>query len=155
MKSKSPPEFISPQLAELVEQVPEGRNWLHEIKYDGYRTLCRIENGHVKFLTRHGLDWTSRYEVLIDAAKKLKLQNAFFDGEVVCLDQNGRSDFQMLQNALSEKNYNNIFYFVFDLLFLNGKNWCHKTLIERKKHLKKLLQHSKNSRFLSSLRILF
>lgn len=150
MKLKSPPKFINPQLAELVEQVPEGRNWLHEIKYDGYRTLCRIEHDNVKFLTRSGLDWTSRYEVLIDAAKKLKLQNAFFDGEVVCLDENGRSDFQMLQNALSEKRFDKIFYFVFDLLFLNGKDWCQKTLIERKKHLKKLLQHSKKNRFLFS-----
>lgn len=149
-KKKRLPEFIKPQLAQLVDKVPEGSDWLHEIKFDGYRTLCRIDNNEVRFLTRSGLDWTLRYKKLIETAKKLKLQNAILDGEIVWLNEKGQSDFQQLQNALSENNFDRIYYYIFDLLFLNGTDIRDKPLKERKLLLEKLLKPLKKSRFLYS-----
>ncbi len=150
-KKKSPPEFIRPQLAQLVEHVPRGSEWLHELKFDGYRTQCRIDNGQVKFLTRSGLDWTSKYKILFDSAQNLGVQNAIIDGELVWLDEKSHSNFQLLQNALSEGRFDRMYFYAFDLLFLNGESLVNRPLIERKAELRQILaQGKKNSRFLYS-----
>lgn len=131
-----------------------GNDWLHEIKFDGYRTLCRIDGDDIKFFTRGGYDWSSKYKKLIETAKKLKLdndiQNAFLDGEIVWIDEKGQIDFQKLQNALSENKSDNIMYYIFDLLFLNGEDLRKRPLLERKALLEDLLHRQKKSLFLYS-----
>lgn len=150
LKKKSLPEFIKPQLALLVDHIPTGHEWVHELKFDGYRTLCRINGDDVRFLTRSGLDWTPKYRTLIASAKKLKIHDAILDGEVVVLDEKGRSNFQLLQSALSEGVPKGIYYYVFDILFLNGKNLCDEPLLKRKAILAGISRKLKNTHFIFS-----
>src|SRR2546428_485470 len=116
------PEFIQPQLATLVNSIPQGDEWLHEIKFDGYRILCRIENGRAAFLTREAQDWTGRFKALAKVAEKLRADRLLLDGEVVALGPNGIDDFQLLQNCLKQNVSSNLVYYVFDLLHLDGRN---------------------------------
>src|ERR671925_2304321 len=88
------PSFISPQLATLVKEPPSGEDWLHELKFDGYRMLCRIDRGRVIFWSRNGKDWTQKFQNVVEAIKSLKVTSAIFDGEIVIVDAQGRSSFQ-------------------------------------------------------------
>lgn len=137
-KKKSLPQ-IKPQLAKLVSSVPSGDEWIHEIKFDGYRTLCHLNNG-VQFYTREGLDWTKKYGVLASAFESLNQNGTVIDGEIVVLDENGHSSFQKLQNALSEGKTNELIFYAFDLLFLKGKDLRNLSLEERKIQLLRLLE---------------
>ena len=136
------PEFVPPQLAILEEHPPHGANWIHEIKYDGYRTLAALAGDQARLYTRSGQDWTHKFEALARAFAKLKL-NALIDGEVVAFDEAGRSGFSLLQNALSEGRDGDLHYVAFDLLFLDGKDLRRQPLIERKKKLKSLLRKAR------------
>jgi len=95
------PDFIEPQLAPLVEGAPEGDQWLHEIKIDGYRVRARIEHGKVRMLTRHANDWTARFRPIAGVLSDLKVRTAYLDGEIAVLTPEGISDFGALQEALS------------------------------------------------------
>src|SRR5215470_5423613 len=151
-KSVPLPDFIPPQLATLVSVVPEGDEWLHEIKFDGYRALCRIDNGQVTFLTREAQDWTNRFKALIAPARQLNVRRAFLDGEVVALDANGRNDFQLLQNSLKRDIGSNLVYYVFDLLHFDGHDLKAAPLLERKEQLKNILPPKPASKNGASLR---
>lgn len=134
------PERIQPQLATLVSDVPKGNDWLHEIKFDGYRALCRIEQGRVGFFTREGKDWTSRFGVLAKAAAKLQLRQALLDGEVVVMEPNGTTNFQALQNALNEDQSSRLVYCAFDLLHSDGYDLTQVPLLARKETLARILK---------------
>ncbi len=139
VKDEPLPKVIHPQLATLVDKAPIGKEWLHEIKFDGYRLLCFIED-KIKFITRGQQDWTSKFEKLASQMRKLKeLQGTVLDGEVVALDQNNHFNFQMLQNALHHDKKIHLVYYVFDLIYYKGKDISHLELLERKKILKKIL----------------
>ncbi|MEX0741902.1 MAG: DNA polymerase ligase N-terminal domain-containing protein, partial [Phycisphaeraceae bacterium] len=121
------PSDVGPQLATLVKHAPEGEAWLHEIKYDGYRLLCRAERDdqddgelRVRLATRNALDWTERFPRLARAAGALPVKSAILDGEAVVMDRNGRSDFQALQQALASPGSSRILFYAFDLLHLDG-----------------------------------
>ena len=146
-KSKLP-AFVQPQLATLVDSVPQGDEWLHEIKFDGYRVLCRIENRRAIFLTREAQDWTRRFGALVEAAQRLPVHQAFLDGEVVALEENGKTNFQLLQNSLKQNNPATLVYFVFDLLYLDGWDLTHSPLYDRKKLLKQILKQKRVSKVL-------
>jgi len=146
------PDFIRPQLATLVNAIPKGDEWLHEIKFDGYRILCRIDNEQVSFLTREAQDWTNRFKTLANPARKLEVHYAFLDGEVVALDANGVTNFQLLQNSLKQDTSSNLLYYVFDLLHLNGRDLTTTPLIERKALLKGLLPRNRDPKSAASLR---
>lgn len=133
------PEFVPPQLATLVGEAPEGDAWLHEMKYDGYRLMLRIAEDVVTLHTRNGNDWTSGMPAIERAARSLSTKAAIFDGELVALRADGVSDFQLLQGALSAEKERSLVYFVFDVLFLDGKDVRDKPLEERKKILKRAL----------------
>ena len=133
------PEFIQPQLATLVNSVPSGNEWLHEIKFDGYRILCRVENGKARFLTREAQDWTHRFSGLVKVAEELSPHRLFLDGEIVALDANGVNDFQLLQNSLKQRSSAHLVYYVFDLLHLNGRDLTSKPLLARKEELENIL----------------
>ncbi|MGH7833041.1 MAG: non-homologous end-joining DNA ligase [Candidatus Binatia bacterium] len=133
------PAFMRPQLATLVESVPSAGGWLHEVKFDGYRILCRFEKGRVALLTREAKDWTARFKSVADAAAGLPVTDTILDGEVVALRADGTADFQALQNSL-RRGGGNLTYFVFDLLYLNGYDLTAIPLLARKEALAKILE---------------
>ncbi len=134
------PRLIQPQLATLVKEPPTGKDWLEEMKFDGYRMLCRIENGAARMFSRTGQDWTSKFNTISTAVGQLPVENAWLDGEVVVLDTNGRSSFQALQNALSLQDASRLHYYVFDMPYLNGFDLRKVPLLERKRLLEPLLE---------------
>ena len=133
------PAFVPPQLATLVAEPPRGEGWLHEIKLDGYRALCRLEGGRARLVTRRERDWTDRFGRIASAAAFLAAKKALIDGEVVWLGDDGRTDFQALQQALGEGRDERLFYFAFDLLHLDGWDLRPTPLVERKEALRRLL----------------
>jgi len=134
------PAWIAPQLATLVAGPPAGKDWVHEIKLDGYRILLRIERGRVKLLTRNRQDWTARFPSLAEAAATLPVKDAVLDGEVVALDAAGVSSFQALQRADQLERGRSLAYVAFDLLFLDGRDLRRLPLVERKARLARLLK---------------
>jgi bifunctional non-homologous end joining protein LigD len=132
------PGFIEPALASSAEKVPGGDRWLHEIKFDGYRVQVHLANEAVKVFTRRGNDWTKRFRKIADDAWHIGAGSAIIDGEVVVLSENGTTDFSVLQNELKGKS-TKIVLVAFDLLYLNGYDLRRLPLIERKTHLKKII----------------
>ena len=94
------PDFVKPCLATLVDYAPSGENWIHEIKFDGYRIQAHLENGKVELLTRKGLDWTEKFPTVAEAVATLAADTALIDGELVAEDQDGISLFSLLQRDL-------------------------------------------------------
>ncbi len=133
------PEMQYPQLAKLVKTPPQGDNWLHEIKFDGYRLLAVIKAGDVRLFTRHGKDWTEKFESIRAALAALPVKQAILDGEVVVLDEKGISHFQALQNAL-EGGAARLIYYVFDLTHCDGYDLTRTPLIKRKELLRQILE---------------
>ena len=144
-RSTALPDFVSPQLATLVDAVPEGNNWLHEIKLDGYRILARIEKGNVALITRNQQDWTDRCGFLVAPLAKLPVTSALLDGEVVALNENGTSNFQLLQNSLSGQVHSRLVYYVFDLLHLDGAELTSAALLTRKERLTAVIKPASSS----------
>lgn len=133
----SRPAFRSPQLATLVDSVPAGNGWLHEMKYDGYRALVAIGKGGPRVYTRSGLDWTDKFASIAEAAAALPASSALIDGEVVAF-KDGKPDFSTLQDALSNGS-GDLAFFAFDLLELDGEDLTDLAQIERKERLRTLL----------------
>ena len=133
------PDFIPPSLATLSDTPPSGAAWLHEIKFDGYRIEARLDHGEVTLLTRNRQDWTHRFRPIAAAVAKLKADTALLDGELVVEDQKGLSSFSLLQTDLKAGRSDRFVYYVFDLLYLNGRDLTRLPLIERKAELKRLL----------------
>jgi bifunctional non-homologous end joining protein LigD len=100
-------------LAILVDFPPEGKEWIHEIKFDGHRLQSHIKDAKVKIFTRSGIEQSEHFPTLVKAFSDLKIESAIFDGEVVVVDQKGRSHFSSLQKALSLKDYTNIRIYLF------------------------------------------
>lgn len=138
-KVKADLEFVPPHLAQLVTQPPKGPDWVHEVKYDGYRIQAHIQNGEVRLYTRRGLNWTEKYSELAKALSKLKDHDVILDGEIVWQDEAGRSDFQKLQNAMKDGSTDELVYWIFDLLYLDGEDLRSLPLIARKDRLEKLV----------------
>lgn len=126
------------QLATLASSAPAGDDWLHEIKLDGYRLVCRVAGDDVRLITRSGKDWTDRFPRLAEAAAALPCDEAVLDGEAAVLNARGISEFQALQNALSRR-HANVLYFAFDLLYLDGYDLTRAPLRARKEALAGLL----------------
>src|SRR6201999_2558178 len=131
--------FVEPCLATLSETAPESANWVHEIKFDGYRLQARIDNGKVKLLTRRGLDWTKKFRTVCAALSKLPAKTALIDGEVVVEGDDGVSSFSLLQQALKSGDDQRMAFYVFDLMHLDGHDLKPLPLTARKEALAKLL----------------
>jgi bifunctional non-homologous end joining protein LigD len=145
LPKESLPSFVSPQLASMTKSLPNGKGWIHELKLDGYRIQARIDHrahNSVQLLTRTALDWTSRLRPIAEAAGKLSIDSALFDGEVVVLDDDGTSSFAKLQAAFQEGARYPLTYFVFDLLYLNGRNLRNLPLLKRKEILQQVVSSS-------------
>ncbi len=136
--AKAPPAFVEPQLATLVDEVPTGTSWIHEIKYDGYRLLLAVGDGVATAWTRNGLDWSDKFKALVKAAARLPA-GCLIDGEAVALDDEGRPSFQLLQSTLKGGSAHLAFY-AFDLLIDRGEDIRKLPNIERKERLAALLE---------------
>lgn len=132
------PTRIDVQLATLTDDVPRGEGWLHEIKFDGYRIACVLKSGRARLHSRNGKDWTARFKRVAVAAEEHVSHDAILDGEVVALDEHGVSQFQMLQNALTNAGVP-LVYYVFDLLWIDGYDVRGCSQTERKRLLAELL----------------
>jgi bifunctional non-homologous end joining protein LigD len=131
------PSFVEPQLAKLTEVPPEGSDWVHEVKLDGYRAQLRVSGGESRVRTRAGLDWTERFAAIAKDAEALP--DCMIDGEIVALDAKGLPRFSALQAALSESKSEDLVLFAFDLLFEGREDLRTLPLVDRKDRLKALL----------------
>jgi bifunctional non-homologous end joining protein LigD len=127
-----------------------GENWIHEVKFDGYRTLARVQNGKAKFFTRNGLDWTRKYGTLADEVLKLPIKSGWIDGEIVAVDEKGVSQFHELQDALSTGKTQKLVFYAFDLLEVDGEDLRDTDLKTRKDRLRELMEPISSKRFLFS-----
>jgi len=132
------PRFREPQKATLVDHVPSGSAWIHEMKYDGYRCLLGLGGGEAKIYTRTGLDWSDKFPEIRDAARSIDARSALIDGEIVRLDDKGSTSFSALQQAIGEGG-RGLTLFVFDLLELDGEDVSRLPNIERKQRLASLI----------------
>jgi bifunctional non-homologous end joining protein LigD len=112
------PVFVAPELCKLIDRPPSGPEWVHEVKFDGYRIQARVEDGGGALRTRKGLNWTAKFGAIARALAMLP--DGIYDGEVVALDRKGVPNFGALQAALVEDKTDGLIYFVFDLLFGDG-----------------------------------
>jgi DNA ligase D-like protein (predicted ligase) len=135
------PPWIRPQLTELVDAAPEGDQWLHEIKYDGYRMHARLDRGAVRLLTRTGLDWTHKYPAIAAAVASLGARQAYLDGELCGVGPDGVTSLSMIQLASDSGNAAALVFYLFDLLHLDGEDVGVRPLIERKARLAALLSN--------------
>jgi bifunctional non-homologous end joining protein LigD len=133
------PRFLRPELATLVTEPPQGEGWLHEMKFDGYRILARVQGGRATLLSRNGKDWTAQFPSVAAAVHALPVTQAMIDGEVAVLLPNGTTSFQALQNALGQQDQGELVYFAFDLPHLDGYDLTRASLEDRKAALGGLL----------------
>lgn len=135
------PSFLPLCLARLEKAPPPGDEWLHEVKFDGYRIEAHVAGGKVKLFTRTGLDWTERFgSGIAGALAGLDIGSAVIDGEIVVLGKDGVASFSELQLALTEGRTDKMIYYAFDLLWLDGEDLRREPLIDRKEKLRDLLQ---------------
>lgn len=139
-EKKELPRLLKPELATLVDKPPPGDNWLHEIKYDGYRILSRVHEGVVELYTRNGNNWTGKFPSIAEAVKKIPLKEAWLDGEIVFLKEDGTTSFDGIQDALSAGTDKDLTYFIFDISFFNGYSLVDAPLSFRKELVKALLE---------------
>ncbi|TIN83073.1 RNA ligase family protein [Mesorhizobium sp.] len=123
--------FIPPQLPRLVEEPPVSDDWIHEIKYDGYRTQVIIDWDGARAYTKTGVDWTSRYWPIVAAAERLGARSAIIDGEVIAPIASGAPDFHALRSAMTW-NAERLAFVTFDILHLDGRDLRALPTVERR-----------------------
>ncbi|HEY1261277.1 MAG TPA: DNA ligase D [Stellaceae bacterium] len=126
------PDRPQAQLAKLADRPPDGPDWLHEIKYDGYRLLGRIDKGAVRLVTRNGLDWTAKFPALAERLAALPVETAVIDGEIVALNADGTTTFAGLQDKISTGHTDALIFYAFDLLYQDGWDLTSAPLEDRK-----------------------
>ena len=127
-------KFIEPLMPTLVEKPPEGGDWIHEVKFDGYRSQMIIDEDGTRIYTRRGLDWTSKYRDLVAASPELGAESAIIDGEIIVLNDKGLSDFAALRSAITRWPHD-LYFVAFDLLHLNGHDLRDMPLEDRREIL--------------------
>jgi bifunctional non-homologous end joining protein LigD len=135
-----PVNFIEPMKARLVSSPPSGE-WIYEIKLDGFRAIALKQGDDVRLLSRNEKDFGAKFPEVSGAVAQLSAKEAVIDGEIVALDAKGRSSFQLLQACDIGEERPPIFFYVFDLLRLNGKDLRNEPLVARKELLEKLLKN--------------
>ncbi len=148
---KNPFTDAAPMLLKLVDQVPDGEDWLYELKYDGYRILAYLEGGGATLKTRSGSDYTSRFRSVASSLSDWSCGRAMvLDGEMTVTDPEGKTDFQALQNYLKNPKAHTLTYIVFDLLALDGADLREHSLIDRKQRLEALMKDAPKNLHFSS-----
>jgi bifunctional non-homologous end joining protein LigD len=138
--SSAPPEFVEPMKAKLVESLPSG-DWIYEIKFDGYRALALRGGSDTRVLSRNEKDLGRKFTDVRDSVCALDVQDAIIDGEIVALDEKGRSSFQLLQAFEMGHERPPVVFYAFDLLQLNGKDLRNLPVEKRKAKLEELLKN--------------
>jgi bifunctional non-homologous end joining protein LigD len=139
-KGRKLDSFIAPMLAKETSKPFDDEDWIFEIKWDGYRAVAELNKGEVKLYSRNGLSFSEYYPNVVNALKKFK-KNVVLDGEIVVLNEEGFPNFQMLQHY-SEYQHAQICYYVFDVLYVDGKDLTGLPLLERKEILRTLLKYN-------------
>lgn len=139
------PHEVQPMLATLVNEPFDSEDWVYEIKWDGYRAIAEVNGVEVNLYSRNNLPFNTLFKIVADELKTLQL-HAVLDGEVVALDEKGLSKFQLIQNYKTTGKGNIVFY-VFDILYLDGKDLTGLTLLERKEILKSILVEGDHVRY--------
>ena len=142
-------KFIDPLLPTLVEKPPEGDDWIHEVKFDGYRSQIIIDHD-VRIFTRNGHNWTTKYRDLAGAAKRLGVEDAIIDGEIVVLNEAGLSDYQALRTAITRRQHD-LYLVAFDLLHLNGHDLRDMDLEDRREILEGVILPNDRMQFSQAL----
>ncbi|TIW61792.1 MAG: ATP-dependent DNA ligase [Mesorhizobium sp.] len=138
--------FIPPMLPTLVAKPPEGDDWIHEVKLDGYRSQIVINGPDVRIYTRRGLDWSEKYRDLVEAAKALNVETAIVDGETIVTNDAGLPDFAALRRAITRRQHD-LYFVAFDLLHLNGHDLRDLGVEERREILLGLIQPDSRIQF--------
>jgi ATP-dependent DNA ligase len=112
--------FIEPCLPNPADRPPDGPDWVHEIKHDGYRLMARRDSVGIRLLTRNGYDWSPRYPLIVEAVNRLKVRSCLIDGEAVICDDKGRAVFDRLRQVRHQSRH--VFLCAFDLLELDSKD---------------------------------
>lgn len=147
-KPGHPPRSIKPELPTLVDTVPPGEAWVHELKYDGYRILAIVREGDVTLMSRRGNDWTEKFQPVATALGELELDEAVIDGEVAVLADDGTTDFQAMQNLMRDgKAEDRLVFYAFDLPYLSGVDLTRVPLLERKETLRSLVGNGDSTSF--------
>lgn len=137
------PRRVEPCVATLVDKPPKGPEWAFEVKWDGYRLAVHVEPGEVRAITRGGYDWTKKFDPIVAEARELGHSSLILDGEAVVLDDQGRSDFGLLQRAVGKKpslhEPSEIIFYAFDLLYLDGHDLRSLPLAERRRRLEPIV----------------
>ena len=136
-------QFVAPQLATLVADVPTADGWTFEIKYDGYRLQALLHDREVRLLTRRGNDWTARFPHIATRLARIPVDSATLDGELVALDASGKSVFHLLQQNLDGSDDHDLVFFAFDILYLDGTDLREEPLTERRVALSRLLRRAR------------
>ena len=132
-------KFVAPLMPTLVEKPPEGDGWIHEVKFDGYRSQMIIDEDGTRIYTRNGHDWTARYRDLVREADSLGAESAIVDGEIIVLNEAGLSDFGELRKAITRRQHD-LYFVAFDLLHLNGHDLREMALEERREILVSMIE---------------
>jgi len=132
-------KFVAPLMPTLVEKPPEGDGWIHEVKFDGYRSQMIIDEDGTRIYTRNGHDWTARYRDLVREADSLGAESAIVDGEIIVLNEAGLSDFGELRKAITRRQHD-LYFVAFDLLHLNGHDLREMALEERREILASMIE---------------
>ena len=130
--------FVPTMQPTLVAEPPEGDQWIHEIKHDGYRTELLLNGIYSRAFTRNGHDWSDRYKLILDVAQSLPGTPALLDGEIIVQGQTGRSDFHAIRSAIRWAPERLIFY-AFDLLTINGQDVRREPCVDRRARLRDML----------------
>ena len=141
-KRAQPPGFIAPCLATLSSRVPGTRDFVHELKLDGYRVQAHLRDGRVTLYTRSGLDWSNCFPRIAADVDRLPARTLVIDGEIISADANGHPSFSALQDDLKRRRYDRMVYYAFDLLYLDGYDTRAASLMERKRALQSLLSEA-------------
>ncbi len=148
------PEFVAPKLPTLTASPPQGKQWVHELKMDGYRVQAQWRHNGFRLMSRNGHDWTHRYKVIDDEFSKLDWEGTIIDGELTALQDDGRSNFDLMQQRMDSRKELALAYFAFDLLYLRGQDQRDKPLLDRKAALKSLIMSSKGTPLVPRLQYL-
>jgi len=132
-------KFIAPLMPTLVERPPEGDGWIHEVKFDGYRSQMIVDEDGARIYTRNGHDWTAKYRDLVQEAKSLGAESTIVDGEIIVPNEAGVSDFGELRKAIASRQHE-LYFVAFDLLHLNGHDLRDMALEDRREILASMIE---------------
>jgi bifunctional non-homologous end joining protein LigD len=140
LRTRLSADFIEPCLPSPTDRPPRGPGWIHEIKHDGYRLMVRRDADSIRLLTRNGHDWSTRFPLIVEAARYLRVRSCLIDGEAVCGGDGGLRVFEKVPERRQDRH---VFLYAFDLIELDGKDLRRDPLVQRKELLRRALANAR------------